>query len=153
MSGQRMLLGPASYSDQTLLSSSSTIIWKERHRGERKHKTSEVLQPASRIASRNFQHLVNVIILKTFFYSSSQELSGCFLTGMTMWIQLQQNCGHTPSDRIFCASRHKLDNELHLRKGATMLRRDPGGQFRVPRAAAGGWKSQHCPKDSFLNNH
>lgn len=72
MSGQRMLLGPASYSDQTLLSSSSTIIWKERHRGEEKHKAREVLQPASRMVSRNFQLLVNVIILKTFFYSSSQ---------------------------------------------------------------------------------
>lgn len=81
MSGQRMLLGPASYSDQTLLSSSSTIIWKERQRGEKKHKTSEVLQSASRMASRNFQLLVNVIILKTLFFSSSQQLSGCFLTG------------------------------------------------------------------------
>lgn len=65
MSGQRMLLGPASYSDQTLLSSSSTIIW------EKKHKTREVLQSTSRMASRNLQ-LLNVIILKIFFYSSSQ---------------------------------------------------------------------------------
>lgn len=38
-------------------------------------------------------------------------------------------------------------------ENCTMLRRDPGGQFRVPRAAAGGWKSQYYPKDSFLNNH
>lgn len=52
----------------------------------------------------------------------------------------------THHQREYFVHSDKLDNELHLR-------RDPGGQFRVPRAAAGGWESQHCPRDSFLNNH
>jgi len=79
MRGHRMLLGPASYSDQTLLSSSSTIIWKkERHRAK-KCKTNEVLQLPG-LLMQNFCHLANTIILKTpliktISYSLSQQLS------------------------------------------------------------------------------
>lgn len=78
MSGHRMLLGPASYSDQTLLSSSSTIIWKKRSRGGEKHKTEmSFFKHIPGLLLQNICRSVNLTIFKTLsnqtvFYFSPQ---------------------------------------------------------------------------------